>query len=57
MGSVQWLYWATNCGHIGRLVAIGPSYLVENCRRSRGTVLATGLIILIVHPFVGGRLC
>ena len=57
MGFVQWLYWAMSCGHIGRLVAIGPSRLVGSCHKFGGIVLATDLIILIVRLFVGDRLC
>jgi hypothetical protein len=57
MGFVWWLHWARSCVHIGLLVAIGPSHLAGSCHRSGGIVLTIGLIVLIVHPFVGGMLC
>jgi hypothetical protein len=57
MGFVQWSYWAMSYKHIGQLAAIGPSHLVGSCRKFRDIVLATGLIVLIVRPFVGGRRC
>ena len=57
MGFVQWLYWAMSCGHIGRLVAIGPNCLAGSCRKFGGIVLATDLIFLTVRPFVGGKPC
>jgi hypothetical protein len=56
MGFVWLLCWAMNCGRIRRWAAIGPSYLVGNCRKFGGTVLAIDLIVLTVHPFEGGRL-
>jgi hypothetical protein len=57
MGFVWWSYWAMSCEHIGQSVATGPSHLVGSCRKFGDIVLATGLIVLIVHLFVGNRLC
>ena len=46
-----------SCGRIGQPVAIGPSRLVGSCHKFGDIVLATDLIVLTVHLFVGDRLC
>ena len=57
MGFVRWSCWARSCARTELSVAIVPSRLVGSCHRFVSIVLAIGLIVLIVHLFVGGKLC
>ena len=55
MVSVQWFCFSRSCGQTLQGRGSDASWFVDGPPRSKGTVLAIGLIVLIAHLFRGDR--